>query len=158
MNLIAVKTTELLLVVAVVMLKFIASVCFILLPLLAVIAAASASNNALCPTDLSPAIDKIFSNCSLCYRSAWGVLIHQLTPSGPQVLYSLNQQRFFAPASNNKLLTTSSAFITFGPSFQISTPIYLSPDGRSVCLAGKGDPSITDTILNQVASNLKQQG
>lgn len=51
-------------------------------------------------------------------------------------------------------------FTLLGPSYQYSTPLYMSSisSGTSVCLAARGDPSLTGSSLQEIASFLVSKG
>ncbi len=70
-----------------------------------------AGTRALCPSELPSAIDEILSHPNWT-RAFWGVdVLTEYEPGNWTRLYSLNNQKFFIPASNNKLITTT-AFLT----------------------------------------------
>lgn len=92
-------------------------------------------------------------------QSRWGILIKDLQ-SG-DILYSLNSDKFFIPASNVKLLVTAASLIKFGPNFSLKTPVYLngnSPNLDSLIIQGKGDPSLKTEDLQDLLKQLKDQG
>jgi D-alanyl-D-alanine carboxypeptidase/D-alanyl-D-alanine-endopeptidase (penicillin-binding protein 4) len=91
-------------------------------------------------------------------QSRWGILIKNLQ-SG-EVLYSLNSDKFFIPASNVKLLVTAASLLKFGSNFSLKTPIYLngnSPNLDSLIIQGKGDPSLKTEDLQDLLKQLKEQ-
>jgi D-alanyl-D-alanine carboxypeptidase/D-alanyl-D-alanine-endopeptidase (penicillin-binding protein 4) len=108
----------------------------------------------ICPAQLPAAINAI-ANRPQFARSRWGILVTPLNSSTP--LYSRDANSYFIPASNNKLLTTAAALHKLGGQFRIRTAVYRQgKDGLR--LVGKGDPSLTDTQLQALAAQLKNQG
>ncbi|NET90112.1 MAG: D-alanyl-D-alanine carboxypeptidase/D-alanyl-D-alanine-endopeptidase [Kamptonema sp. SIO1D9] len=111
-----------------------------------------------CPRDLAREIEAII-NRSEWQRSRWGILVQSQV--GSRVLYALNAQNYFIPASNVKLLTTAAALRYLGADFRIRTPVYATgtiPHLTSLRLVGKGDPTLTTSILQELAKQLKNQG
>jgi D-alanyl-D-alanine carboxypeptidase/D-alanyl-D-alanine-endopeptidase (penicillin-binding protein 4) len=84
------------------------------------------------------------------YASAfWGVKIASLD-SG-RVLYSMNEQKLFSPASNSKLYTMALALDRLGPDYRIKTSLYAlsRPDDQGtlhgdLIIYGRGDPTINN--------------
>ncbi len=68
-----------------------------------------------------------------------------LSDGSYDTIFKMNDEFFFTPASNNKVLTTTTAFHLLGPKYTISTPFYVSTKG-DLCVVGKGDPSIAYPI------------
>jgi D-alanyl-D-alanine carboxypeptidase/D-alanyl-D-alanine-endopeptidase (penicillin-binding protein 4) len=111
----------------------------------------------LCPQDISLAIEKIINRPQFSHAQ-WGILIQ--TASG-QTLYNHNAKKYFVPASNVKLLTTAAVLRELGSDFRIETPIYItgkSPNLNSLRLVGRGDPTLTVDILNQIVNQWRKQG
>ena len=108
----------------------------------------------LCPAQLGAAIESI-TNHPQFGRGRWGVLIQTLSSS--QTLYSHDAQKYFVPASNVKLLTTAAALTHLGSKFRIRTSIYGNSDGY-LRVVGRGDPSLTDTELKELAQQLSRRG
>src|SRR5271156_6323495 len=82
-------------------------------------------------------------------KALWGVLVTD-RDSG-EVLYELNADRFFTPASNAKIVTTSLALATLGPTYQFRTTLEssgkLGEDGRlqgDLVFVGRGDPDLSN--------------
>ncbi|MFB2878915.1 D-alanyl-D-alanine carboxypeptidase/D-alanyl-D-alanine-endopeptidase [Floridanema aerugineum] len=111
----------------------------------------SATN--ICPAQLPEAIDAIVDRPEH-RRLHWGILIQTLSPS--RTLYSRNAQQYFIPASNVKLFTTAAALLQLGSNFRIRTSVY----GKNgvLRLVGRGDPSLTDAQLRDLAQQLRRQG
>jgi D-alanyl-D-alanine carboxypeptidase/D-alanyl-D-alanine-endopeptidase (penicillin-binding protein 4) len=108
----------------------------------------------ICPAQLGARIEATLSRTQL-RRSRWGILIQ--TSLGSHTLYSRDAQQYFVPASNAKLLTTAAALHQLGSQFRIRTSVYGSSDG-SLRVVGRGDPSLTDTQLRELAIQLSRQG
>jgi len=79
-------------------------------------------------------------------RAYWGILV--VDESGRE-LYSLNADRFFVPASTNKLIVTAAASVLLSPAFTATTSVYGSGplvDGTldgDLVVAGRGDPTFS---------------
>lgn len=108
----------------------------------------------LCPGNLGAAIEAI-ANRPQFRRGRWGILIQTLSPS--HTLYSRDAQNYFVPASNAKLLTTAAALHQLGSQFRIRTSVYGTSDGY-LRVVGRGDPSLTDAQLRELAQQLSRQG
>ncbi len=92
-------------------------------------------------------------------RSHWGIAMQNLATK--DVIYSLDSDKFFIPASTVKLLTTAAAVRELGSDFRITTPIYATgnlPHLDTVRIAGKGDPTITSEILKNIVQQFKVLG
>jgi len=70
---------------------------------------------------LPPGISKIITG-PLCKNSYWGILVKDIE-SG-EIVYQLNMDKLFIPASTTKLFTLSAGLDTFGPDYRFQTPIY----------------------------------
>ena len=77
-----------------------------------------------------------------------------------QPLYELNADRYFTPASNTKLFTTTLALATLGPDYRFRTTIEtrgtLDPSGRlrgDLVLVGRGDPEFSNRRIPYDATN-----
>jgi D-alanyl-D-alanine carboxypeptidase/D-alanyl-D-alanine-endopeptidase (penicillin-binding protein 4) len=82
-------------------------------------------------------------------KALWGVLV--MDRDTGEILYELNADRFFTPASNAKIVTTSLAFATLGPTYQFRTTLESSgkfgADGRllgDLIFVGRGDPDLSN--------------
>lgn len=61
----------------------------------------------ICPSDLPTHVDAILTQ-SEWRHTTWGILIEYLNSSSQwEVLYSLNADKYFSPASNNKVTSIS---------------------------------------------------
>lgn len=85
-------------------------------------------------------------------RGFWGIEITSLK-SG-KVLYSLNADKLFTPASNTKLFTTAAALALIGPDYKFRTTVEtngsLDKYGRltgDLILVGRGDPNLSGREL-----------
>jgi D-alanyl-D-alanine carboxypeptidase/D-alanyl-D-alanine-endopeptidase (penicillin-binding protein 4) len=88
---------------------------------------------------------------SPAFRNArWGILL--VDPARGDTLLSVDPDRLFMPASNQKLLTGAAALLTLGPAHRWRTPVLL--EGRQygatfvgdVIVVGSGDPSWSDSL------------
>src|SRR5258708_36405743 len=82
----------------------------------------------------------------------WG--IHVIDAATGKVMYSINAERLFVRASNNKLLTTSAAFARVGGDYRFRTTIETTAgiydQGRvtgTLVIVGRGDPNTSDPTL-----------
>jgi D-alanyl-D-alanine carboxypeptidase/D-alanyl-D-alanine-endopeptidase (penicillin-binding protein 4) len=82
-------------------------------------------------------------------RGQWGALV--VDAESGEVLYQRDADRFFAPASNMKLLTTALALAKLGTAYRFRTTVetrgVVSPDGAvsgDVVLVGRGDPNLSN--------------
>ena len=84
-------------------------------------------------------------------RGFWGVEVAEL-PSG-RILFDLNAQHLFHPASNMKLFTTSAALEKLGPGFVYRTTVESDsgPPAQGIVprlyLVGRGDPTLCGDVL-----------
>ncbi len=67
-----------------------------------------------CSATLQPAIQRIIGTKSL---KSWGILVE--TVGNRRFIYGLNENKYFIPASNNKIFTTAAALQRFSPSSTI---------------------------------------
>jgi D-alanyl-D-alanine carboxypeptidase/D-alanyl-D-alanine-endopeptidase (penicillin-binding protein 4) len=93
-------------------------------------------------------IQKLIDSSPAARTAFWGIQIVDLATG--RNLYELNPDRFFVPASNIKLFSTSLALTRLGPDFTFQTRVLSGslPDdqGRiqgSVRLVGGGDPNLS---------------
>jgi serine-type D-Ala-D-Ala carboxypeptidase/endopeptidase (penicillin-binding protein 4) len=82
-------------------------------------------------------------------KAFWGISVADRDTG--ETLYELNADRFFTPASNAKIVTSSLAFATLGPAFQFRTTLeskaQLGADGHlngDLVFVGRGDPDISN--------------
>ena len=110
-----------------------------------------------CKQDLAAAIEEIISRPDL-KRSRWGIEVQTLDR---EVLYSLDGDKFFTPASSAKLLTTAAVLSQMDADYQIATPLYgigSPPNLTSLRLKGQGDPSISTKSLKTIVHQLQALG
>ena len=89
-------------------------------------------------------------------KAYWGALIEDAETG--EVLYALNPDRYFSPASNAKLFTTAFALAALGADYRFRTTIEtagrLDTSGRllgDIVLVGRGDPSLSNRKLPYAA-------
>ncbi len=114
--------------------------------------------NSICKNNLDENIDHII-NRQEWSRATWGIFVKSLQ-SG-EVIYSLNRDKFFIPASNVKLLITAASLLKLGADYSIATPIYIKgkpPNLTSLTVVGRGDPSLKTEDLQELVNQLKKQG
>ncbi|MBU7585873.1 MAG: D-alanyl-D-alanine carboxypeptidase/D-alanyl-D-alanine-endopeptidase [Nostoc sp. TH1S01] len=112
------------------------------------------NTKSVCPAQLGTFIDTAI-NRPLFSRARWGILVKNLVST--QTLYSHDAEKYFIPASNTKLLTTAAALKQLGADFRIRTSVYQEADG-SLRVVGRGDPSLKDAQLTELAKQLRQRG
>jgi len=111
-------------------------------------------------------------------KGFWGI---EIASAGGKVIYSLNSDKLFTPASNTKLFTTAAALALIGPDYKFRTTVETSGSldkyGRlsgDVVLVGRGDPTLSGRelpynvhtqrnsdpvrVLEQLADELAQKG
>lgn len=114
-------------------------------------------SESICPAQLKARIDEVINRPQF-RRAHWGILIESLLPTSTNfALYNHDGERFFIPASNVKLLTTAAALRQLGANFQIRTSVYQISKGV-LRVVGRGDPSLQDAQLKDLAQQLKRQG
>jgi D-alanyl-D-alanine carboxypeptidase/D-alanyl-D-alanine-endopeptidase (penicillin-binding protein 4) len=112
---------------------------------------------ALCPAEVSAAVDAIAARPEL-RRARLGIQVETLTG---ETLLSREGDRFFVPASTLKLLTTAAVLTELGPAYQLRTVVLgrsHNDDRLSLEVIGQGDPSFAHTDLQALAQQLQQQG
>jgi len=100
---------------------------------------------------LSQNIDKIISEPDVS-RGFWGVEVVSLKDG--TVLYTVNADKLFTPASNTKLFTTAATLATIGPDYVFKTTVETNGKvdryGRlngDLFVVGRGDPNISGRAL-----------
>ncbi len=113
-------------------------------------------------TNLRAAIDQILQD-SLLAQTRVGVKVVSLKTG--ETLYSRNSQLLFHPASNMKLLTTSTALKRLGADFKFPTRVFADSATVSdsviagpIYLKGYGDPDLVSDDLRRMVDQLKLKG
>ena len=85
-------------------------------------------------------------------RGFWG--IYAVSLDSGKVIFALNQDKLFTPASNAKLFTTAAVFGLIGPDYRFKTTVEtlgaLDKYGRlnsDLVLVGRGDPNLSGRAL-----------
>lgn len=101
--------------------------------------------------NLNKQIEAILAQPDLA-RGFWGIEIRSLA-SG-KILFSINADKMFTPASNTKLFTTAAALALIGPDYKFRTTLETSGSldkyGRlngDLVLVGRGDPNLSGREL-----------
>ncbi len=117
------------------------------------------SEPAICPASLSNTVNSIASRYNL-QRHHWGYYVQPLAANIPVASYQGSS--LFIPASSNKLLTTAAVLNHLGSQYRLRTSIYQDPNSNpqqpSLTIVGRGDPTITNTELQDLAAQLQQKG
>jgi len=111
-----------------------------------------------CVTQLQREMDAIATQ-PLFNKARLGIFIQPLDSTQP--LYTRDAERYFLPASTTKVMTTAAALQRLGPQFQIQTDVLAAGQGSTLDhlrVVGRGDPSLSDQHLKQVAAQLQKQG
>lgn len=94
------------------------------------------------------------------FRSAnWGLLV--VDPARGDTLYARNADKLFMPASNQKLITGSTALAQLGPDFRWSTTLLARGPVRDgmldgdLVVRGNGDPSISTHMRGDALAPLR---
>lgn len=102
-------------------------------------------------SSLGPQIRAVISQPQMS-SAVWGIDVVDLE-SG-KVIYSLNPDHLFLPASNVKLLTTAAALATAGPDYRFHTTVEttgkLDSNGRllgDLVIVGRGDANISGRVM-----------
>jgi D-alanyl-D-alanine carboxypeptidase/D-alanyl-D-alanine-endopeptidase (penicillin-binding protein 4) len=95
-------------------------------------------------------------------KSFWGILV--VDRETGETLYELNADKFFAPASNAKIVTTSLAFAMLGPEYKFRTTLEttgkIDAAGKlsgDLVLVGRGDPDLSNRVF-PFAGNAEHDG
>jgi serine-type D-Ala-D-Ala carboxypeptidase/endopeptidase (penicillin-binding protein 4) len=94
------------------------------------------------------------------WRNAnWGILV--VDPAGRDTIYSRNAGKLFMPASNEKLLTSSTALVQLGADYRFSTwfvssaPVVKGVLTGDLVVVGHGDPSMSDAMMGDAMRPLR---
>lgn len=96
-------------------------------------------------------MDDIFNDPTFS-NAHWGVVIQSLETG--EYLYKRNEDKFFVPASNMKLFTTTAGLLLLGEDYKFSTNIFTDGiiDGSvlqgNLIIQGRGDPTISGRFYN----------
>jgi D-alanyl-D-alanine carboxypeptidase/D-alanyl-D-alanine-endopeptidase (penicillin-binding protein 4) len=138
---------------------FILSYFFLFLPLpITAQQSPKTTEKKVCVSNLNNEINSIINQPSR-QQENWGIVVQSI--KGNEVLYELNSNKYFIPASNTKLLITAAALLKLGSDFEIKTPVYIqreSPSVNNLIIQGKGDPTFTKKQLEVIAQKLQKQG
>jgi len=93
--------------------------------------------------DLVHTIDVLVDSSPLSARSSIGIEVVDLKSGKP--VYTRNENRYFLPASNMKLLTTGMALMKLGADYRFQTRVILESSG-DLLLVGSGDPSMSGRV------------
>src|ERR1051325_10678480 len=89
----------------------------------------------------------------------WGILI--VDPERGDTLYARNAGKLFMPASNMKILTSSTALTQLGPDYRYRTyfaahgPVQDGTLNGDLLVIGRGDPSVSDHMLKDAMIPLR---
>ena len=108
--------------------------------------------------ELRSKIDSLLADAM--WRNAnWGILVAD--PVTGDTLYSRNAGKLFMPASNEKLLTGSTALAQLGADYRFSTwflssaPVVNGVLTGDLVVAGHGDPSMSDAMMGDAMKPLR---
>lgn len=110
-----------------------------------------------CQEKLATAIERVINRPQLA-RSRWGIEVQTLSGKS---LYSLEEDKFFTPASTAKLLVSAAGLLELGADYRIKTPIYRlgnPPQLQSLRVKGQGDPTLSTQSLKAIINKLQSQG
>jgi serine-type D-Ala-D-Ala carboxypeptidase/endopeptidase (penicillin-binding protein 4) len=111
-----------------------------------------------CQANLSQKIVAIINRPQWA-KSHWGIAIETIHTK--RILYQLNSDRYFIPASNTKLLSSAAVLSNLGADFRVETSFYANgnaPNLSSLRVLGRGDPTLTLASLKTVSQQLKERG
>src|SRR5690242_16737652 len=107
---------------------------------------------------LRSAVDSLLAE-SMWRNANWGILV--VEPTTGDTLYSHSAGKLFMPASNEKLLTGSTALAQLGADYRFSTwfmssaPIVDGVLTGDLVVAGHGDPSMSDAMMGDAMKPLR---
>ena len=88
-------------------------------------------------------IRALLNSTPIARTAFWGIEVSDLE-SG-QVLFEVNADHFFVPASNTKLFTTALALMRLGPDYRTRTTVF--QEGADLVLLGGGDPNLSGRVI-----------
>ena len=103
------------------------------------------------------AADSLLGDTSFA-NARWGVLV--VRPTTGDTLYSRDAASLFMPASNQKLLTGSTALTVLGPDYRWRTTVAARGPVRGgilrgdLLVVGRGDPSVSDAMFGDAMTPL----
>lgn len=107
---------------------------------------------------LRASIDSMLAD-AMFRNSNWGIVV--VEPLTHDTLYSHNAGKLFMPASNQKILTASTALAQLGADYRFTTQFYATApivDGvlrGDLIVAGRGDPSMSDAMMGDALKPLR---
>lgn len=122
-----------------------------------VFAQENAQINSICKENIEQNITEIINRPEY-FRANWGIIVKEL--NSEKIIYNLNGEKYFIPASNTKLFTTAAVLLKYGANYRFQTPIFLQQTNNNINnlrLVGQGDPSLNNSDLEAVAQNLKEE-
>ena len=108
--------------------------------------------------DLGVAVQRAIEESPPARQGFWGVRVADVQTG--EVVYAMNEDKFFIPASNTKLFTTALAFLRLGPDYRFVTrveanaPPDVSGRVRELRLIGGGDPNLSARIIPYVRNKV----
>ncbi len=131
--------------------RYRARVLTVLIFLLSLHLSAASADKTAPPKSLRDQINAILAQPELA-RAHWGIDAVDVTTG--KVLFSLNPDQLFSPASNAKLFTTAAALAAAGPDYRFRTTVEtvgkLDAAGRlqgDLVIVGRGDPNISGRVM-----------
>lgn len=119
----------------------------------------------LTPAQLGNNINQLLKGNPATARTSPGIYVQLRNETSHQWVdvYTMRHQDYHTPASNNKVLTTAAVITALGTHHVIKTPVYatgVSNSGSiaSMCISGKGDPSMMPASLEKFANDLTAFG
>ena len=101
--------------------------------------------------DLASTIGRLIEEDAIARQGFWGIRV--LDAQTGAVIHAFNDRKFFVPASNTKLFTTSLAFSALGPDYRFVTRVEANsaPDTagrvRELRLIGGGDANLSARVI-----------
>lgn len=89
---------------------------------------------------LPESIDRLIASSPVAKNAFWGIKIVEIGQE--KVLFDLNSDHFFVPASNTKLFSTALALSRLGPDHRFTTKVVFETNG-DLRLIGGGDPNLS---------------
>ena len=108
--------------------------------------------------ELHASIDSLLAD-PMWRNANWGLLV--VDPAAGDTLYSRSAGKLFMPASNEKLLTGSTALAQLGADYRFSTwfvssaPIVDGVLTGDLVVVGHGDPSMSDAMMGDAMKPLR---